>query len=179
VHKMLSVDVENRVGVCLECGPVQLKFNKDRGPRCANSRKGQKDTRRGRVRGKTERTDGLYSRSDPDQRYLVRRTYLVLSRARQRIQERGEDVSPFMLSPKGRQAVRDLIRNTEKCYLCGAKLGLRERGVDHKTPLSRGGVHELHNLGICCFRCNRAKNDMTLEEFTALAYQIWKYQSGK
>jgi len=38
--------------------------------------------------------------------------------------------------------------------------------IDHKTPIARGGKHEISNLTICCTSCNSLKATMTQEEFT-------------
>jgi 5-methylcytosine-specific restriction endonuclease McrA len=37
--------------------------------------------------------------------------------------------------------------------------------LDHATPISRGGLHELSNLVVCCSFCNRSKGARTADEF--------------
>lgn len=54
-----------------------------------------------------------------------------------------------------------------KCHYCEQllKFGKFARHVDHRTPLSRGGFHELANLVPACQRCNLCKNALTETEF--------------
>jgi len=49
------------------------------------------------------------------------------------------------------------------CYYCGAKPKRLE--VEHKTPLSRGGEHDISNIVPSCMKCNREKGTLTEEEF--------------
>ncbi len=51
------------------------------------------------------------------------------------------------------------------CEYCGHPTGPRERHVDHRTPLSRGGQHTPENLSIACISCNLSKASQTAEEF--------------
>ena len=43
------------------------------------------------------------------------------------------------------------------CYLCGEKIPLGERNVDHVFPLSKGGEHSARNLKITHAACNLQK----------------------
>lgn len=40
--------------------------------------------------------------------------------------------------------------------------------IDHFVPLSFGGKNDIHNLVPCCWACNNAKKNKTLEEFRFL-----------
>lgn len=51
------------------------------------------------------------------------------------------------------------------CYLCGKLVELGNRHVDHKMPLSKGGLHTAYNLGITCAHCNMSKGSKTIEEW--------------
>jgi 5-methylcytosine-specific restriction endonuclease McrA len=51
------------------------------------------------------------------------------------------------------------------CYLCGEKIPLGSRHVDHIIPLSRGGSHAAENLAIACARCNTSKGAKTPTEW--------------
>lgn len=46
------------------------------------------------------------------------------------------------------------------CQYCGKMA----EHIDHVTPLSRGGVCELHNLALSCQKCNLKKHDNTPDE---------------
>lgn len=58
------------------------------------------------------------------------------------------------------------------CYYCGEDCGLSVPGyqkditIDHKTPLSRGGDHDIDNMVICCRQCNSLKERKTEHEYT-------------
>lgn len=62
------------------------------------------------------------------------------------------------------------------CFYCSVEMVLepqnshqrhRECTLDHKLPLSRGGIDHWENSVAACSKCNRAKGDMTVEEFAA------------
>jgi hypothetical protein len=48
------------------------------------------------------------------------------------------------------------------CYWCGKR---RRAQLEHLTPLSRGGTHDIENLQASCRSCNAKKHDKTPEEF--------------
>jgi 5-methylcytosine-specific restriction endonuclease McrA len=50
---------------------------------------------------------------------------------------------------------------------CGVSLDVRGFEVDHMIPLSRGGPNTPDNLQLLTVRCNRSKNDKTMEEWIA------------
>jgi 5-methylcytosine-specific restriction endonuclease McrA len=57
---------------------------------------------------------------------------------------------------------------TVRCYLCGRRVPLGERHVDHIMPLSKGGLHRPSNLAIACAACNVRKKDKRPEEVGVL-----------
>jgi 5-methylcytosine-specific restriction endonuclease McrA len=48
-------------------------------------------------------------------------------------------------------------KQAKRCYWCGDDCASAYH-VDHYTPLSKGGAHELHNLVIACPTCNLRKH---------------------
>lgn len=50
-----------------------------------------------------------------------------------------------------------------RCAYCGDSNGPFEN--DHLYPLSRGGTDDPNNIVLACVPCNRAKRDMTLQEW--------------
>lgn len=61
---------------------------------------------------------------------------------------------------------RGEVRVRHGCGLWLVPWGSRRMGqIDHKTPRSRGGSHDLANLVAACARCNSAKSARTPEEF--------------
>jgi 5-methylcytosine-specific restriction endonuclease McrA len=51
------------------------------------------------------------------------------------------------------------------CYLCLKPIEFGQDSLEHKQPLSRGGINARDNLAIAHRSCNCKKNDKTLEEF--------------
>ena len=71
--------------------------------------------------------------------------------------------------------VKNKFENNHYCYLTGRKLDISQPSTynfDHIIPFSRGGSCELDNLGLLCKEANRAKNNMTNEEFIELCKEI-------
>jgi CRISPR/Cas system Type II protein with McrA/HNH and RuvC-like nuclease domain len=61
------------------------------------------------------------------------------------------------------------------CYLTGTLIDLSnpsEYSFDHKLPTSKGGTNDISNLGLCLSQANRAKSDLTHDEFIALCTKI-------
>ena len=50
------------------------------------------------------------------------------------------------------------------CYLCAVKVDSHYH-LEHKTPLSRGGLHEASNVRLSCGPCNLRKGTKTVEEY--------------
>lgn len=53
-------------------------------------------------------------------------------------------------------------RDNNECVYCGSQDDL---SLDHKTPESRGGTHDISNLQTACRKCNGEKRDFTHEEY--------------
>lgn len=62
------------------------------------------------------------------------------------------------------------------CVYCGATTNL---SVDHIVPTSAGGGHERSNLQCACMTCNRAKNDLTDQEFRAWVQKAATFQGNQ
>lgn len=52
-----------------------------------------------------------------------------------------------------------------RCEYCGERTPGRQRVMEHRVPLSRGGSDGADNLAYSCGRCNRSKHNMTDVEF--------------
>lgn len=72
--------------------------------------------------------------------------------------------------------VKVFARDGWRCRLCGVETPREAMGsmapiapeLDHIVPLSRGGGHTYDNTQCACARCNRAKRDLSVEEFLGL-----------
>jgi hypothetical protein len=56
--------------------------------------------------------------------------------------------------------------SADRCFYTGVKLESNYH-IDHKTPLSRGGAHAVHNIVPCSAEANQSKQTRTAEEFLA------------
>lgn len=72
--------------------------------------------------------------------------------------ERNYTSSEILLMTKVRKS------NT-KCYYCGCIVEESKRTVDHKIPVSRGGLTKQDNLVMSCKECNTEKDFLTEEEY--------------
>jgi len=70
------------------------------------------------------------------------------------------------------------IMASKVCYLTGEAIDIDDLNsfeFDHKVPVSKGGSNDLDNFGLCIRAVNRAKNDMTPEEFLQLCLKVVKH----
>lgn len=68
-------------------------------------------------------------------------------------------------------------RDGDKCFYCEVVLDFTKRSttplptmaeLEHKMPLSRGGLHIMENVVLSCVECNRKKYTKTHKEFVGL-----------
>jgi 5-methylcytosine-specific restriction endonuclease McrA len=65
----------------------------------------------------------------------------------------------------------DKVGAEPKCYLTGVPIDLSDTSsyhLDHIIPSSRGGDNSLENCGLASAAANKAKSDLTLDEFRHL-----------
>ena len=60
---------------------------------------------------------------------------------------------------------RVLMRNKQRCLLCGASTKDTRLRVDHIVPRSKSGLNTLDNLQTLRFECNGGKNDKDDTDF--------------
>ena len=73
--------------------------------------------------------------------------------------------------------LRQLEKQGYRCALTGEALTPENAGLDHKTPISRGGSHSISNVEIITQRVNAAKGSMTREEFIQLCMDVVAYHN--
>lgn len=66
-----------------------------------------------------------------------------------------------------------------RCALSGRELLPTNAAPDHKQPRSQGGSDDLSNLQIVIDVVNRAKQDMTNEEFVQLCRDVVRWADAK
>jgi 5-methylcytosine-specific restriction endonuclease McrA len=68
------------------------------------------------------------------------------------------------------------------CYLTGRPINIKspkDYHFDHINPVSKGGSNTLDNLGITCCAANKAKNDLSVNEFLALCKEVLEHNGYK
>ncbi len=101
-------------------------------------------------------------RTQERRRYRRHRTSRII--AQRNIQARRAGAEGQVTA---KQWLRLLKRHRFRCFYCGVVLTLKNRTLDHKIPLSRGGTNTINNVVPACRPCNNRKLRMTPEEFLA------------
>lgn len=73
------------------------------------------------------------------------------------------------------EQLMEKIGSRPKCYLTGREIDLsksRTYSLDHIVPRSKGGNNSLENCGLTCSEANRAKSDLSLDEFISLCQSV-------
>ena len=55
-----------------------------------------------------------------------------------------------------------------ECFFCGERLNDYNRTVDHLHPKSKGGIRSNDNKVYACLRCNKFKDDSTVDMFVGM-----------
>jgi 5-methylcytosine-specific restriction endonuclease McrA len=79
----------------------------------------------------------------------------------------------------GRKELLEKIGDNPKCAMTGKPINLWESStysLDHIVPRSKGGDNSLENCQLVCRQVNKAKTDMSVEEFIYLCEQVVKYK---
>lgn len=136
-------------GVVAYCKPCAQERDKSRENYRARTAKRTRDWRRNNETWKTWHA-----------RYMTKRRLLILAQSTGRVTS----------------AVVAAIYNTETCYYCGNYTDEKRRTMEHKMPLSRGGLHDPDNLAMACLSCNCSKQDKTEEEYRGVSSSRRKRQ---
>lgn len=110
-----------------------------------------------------------WQRSEKSREY--QRAYYHKNKEKFRIKDKIQNArrrSAGYLTRKEVQALyEDNIKHygTLTCYLCGKQIEFGKDHLDHKLPITRGGITEFSNMGVSCQRCNLSKNNKTVDEF--------------
>jgi len=72
--------------------------------------------------------------------------------------------SKFRPSIKPRIRRKVFLRDNCTCTYCGQSFIMRDLTVDHKKPISKGGLNILENMVSACLPCNQAKRDLYVHD---------------
>ena len=68
-----------------------------------------------------------------------------------------------------------LIEQNYRCALTGALLTPENATPDHIVPVTKGGSHSIENIQIVTEEANRAKGELTMEEFRSLCARVLEW----
>lgn len=74
-----------------------------------------------------------------------------------------------------RKKLSEYLSTINKCYLTGRKIDINDFNTyefDHVFPRKLGGESSFENLGVARPEANRAKSDLTLDEFIKLCKDV-------
>jgi len=75
---------------------------------------------------------------------------------------------PVMSLEELRALFEQFMRQSGLCPYCMKRVTLATVALDHKIPVNRGGGHTASNLAFICQSCNKAKGNLTADEFRSL-----------
>jgi len=61
------------------------------------------------------------------------------------------------------------VKQNNKCYDCNCRLDFKAKNkvhLDHRIPLSKGGIHSITNVVYLCKRCNLTKSNTYSDNYT-------------
>lgn len=58
-----------------------------------------------------------------------------------------------------------LWKDADKCPYCKDDFSQSSKSLDHLIPISYGGLHAIHNVVICCLKCNTRKSNKPFTEW--------------
>jgi 5-methylcytosine-specific restriction endonuclease McrA len=67
-----------------------------------------------------------------------------------------------------RGVVGRMFADAKDCPYCCEPVSVGDKTLDHRNPLSRGGVHGVSNVVICCRTCNVRKRDLPFDMWMKL-----------
>ena len=71
------------------------------------------------------------------------------------------------------------LRNNGRCAICGKRVDLNKCNLDHRIPISKGGIDAVENLDCIHVKCNYIKADLMPDELEKGIKDIFLYQMEK
>lgn len=87
----------------------------------------------------------------------------------------GKKVTYNQRGDFNRKKLKEYLSTIDRCYLTGRPIDISDFNTyefDHIIPRTLGGESSFENLGICRPEANRAKSDLTLDEFIGLCRDV-------
>lgn len=64
-----------------------------------------------------------------------------------------------------RKVLDKLWEDADKCPYCKDNFSNSPKSLDHLIPIALGGLHAIHNVVICCLKCNTRKSNKLFTEW--------------
>jgi len=77
-----------------------------------------------------------------------------------------------------KQVMAMVERQQFRCAISGRELTPETASLDHITPLSREGKHELGNVWAVDHQINTAKGTLSVDEFVAMCRDVVRHQEA-
>lgn len=71
------------------------------------------------------------------------------------------------------------IKSGGRCSICGKRMDLNDCNLDHRIPLSKGGIDAVENLDYVHVQCNLIKSNLLPDELEKETRDIFLYQMEK
>lgn len=172
-HLILPATPENfyaektcKFGLASRCRECRTTYAKERYTK--NSKRNRENAKKYRLENpeKIRKYNEMYRLENPEKireyskmYYLENRAAISAKDTRRKLRKLNATIVNFNIN-KWLKTQRPF-----RCYLCGKKIKDDKYHIEHRIPLSRGGVHATFNLGIACPRCNAEKYTKTPWEY--------------
>lgn len=115
----------------------------------------------------------LCVRSDV-KKHSEKRPDLVAERVtRRQKQQKEQATTPITAADRERIKFRLRKIQSDLCFYCQKKLSLGGE-LDHRDPISKGGLDNEANMVLACYVCNKEKHNKTVSE-----YRNWILKTGR
>lgn len=124
--------------------------------------------------------DGQKDKNGRRQRQYLKSTKAILKRKKDNFSRIIKNGKRHVRIPSefSSRELFDKITNNPVCYLTGRKIDLSQPlsyQFDHVVPVSKGGSNGLSNLELSCSEANRAKSNLSKEEFLDLCIEVVRH----
>lgn len=169
----VEIESKRKRSLC-DCAECKRKAKSENDKRYRSTEKGQQTRRKNRHTEKAIATRKAYeqterykkSKSERAKKYRLSEKVIILEKIR-KLKYYYRKYSNEKINGNDFISYEDFLTlwNCNECYYCGKVVVNREKTIDHKIPITRGGTNNLTNIVICCQSCNSKKSNKTEEEF--------------
>lgn len=169
----VEIESKRKRSLC-DCAECKRKAKSENDKRYRSTEKGQQTRRKNRHTEKAIATRKAYEQTEKYKKSKSERAKKYRLNENVRNKERVRKLRYYYRKYSNENIIgaddislNDFMEIWEKntCYYCGKEITGKDKTIDHKTPVSRGGKNNKENLVVCCRKCNSTKNNKTEKEF--------------